>query len=124
MKLNKKEETKNEEKFDLEECCVMWLQESSTGRKYLSGKLPTGEKLVGFYNNRTNDKQPIFRIYATDKDNKATDEVITLWETKSKTDKFYLSGETNEKEQVIGFYGNEKEPKKPYLRIYYKDEKK
>ena len=124
MKINKKE-TKKEEKFDLEECAVMWIQESKDGcYKYLSGKLPTGEKLVGFYNNRTNDKQPLFRIYATNEDNKATDEVITLWETKSKTDKFYLSGETNEKEQVIGFYGNEKEPKKPYLRIYYKDENK
>lgn len=128
MKVTKKEikkEVKEEkEKFDLEECAVLWLQESKEGKKYLAGKLPTGEKIIGFYNNKTNDSQPTFKIYATDDNGSTTDEIITLWETKSKTDKFYLSGVTNENENVIAFYGNEKEPKKPYVMVYYKDENK
>lgn len=125
MKVTKKEVKKEEkEKFNLEECAVLWLQESKEGKKYLTGKLPTGEKIIGFYNNRVNDKQPIFRIFATDEEGKTADEIITLWESISKTDKYYLSGVTNEEEAVIGFYGNEKEPKKPYVMVYYKDENK
>ena len=123
MKYSKKE-TKTEEKqeFDLQELCVLWLNEGKNGYRYLSGYDLNKHRLVGFFNKKENEKQPTLRIYGVDEKGTLTDELITLWESESKKEKIYLSGVTNENEKVIGFYGNEKEKKQPYVRCYLKDE--
>lgn len=122
MKYSKKETKKEQEGFNLQELCVLWLNEGENGYRYLSGYDLNKNRIVGFFNKKVNDKQPTIRIYGLDEKGKLTDELITLWESESKKETTYLSGVTNEEEKVIGFYGNEKEKKQPYVRCYLKDE--
>lgn len=122
MKYTKKETKKEQEGFNLQELCVLWLNEGENGYRYLSGYDLNKNRIVGFFNKKVNDKQPTIRIYGLDEKGKLTDELITLWESESKKETTYLSGVTNEEEKVIGFYGNEKEKKQPYVRCYLKDE--
>lgn len=118
--INRKEESK------LKELSALWLHESKSGLKYLSGNLSEefgSSKLVAYFNtNKKNPKEPDIRIYTLDKEGKQDTEIISLWEYISKNDKRYLTGLTNEKEKVIGFYGNENEEKRPYVRVYLDQE--
>ena len=58
-------------------------------------------------------------------ENPTKEEIITLWATIFKTSgKSGLSGYTNEKENLIGFYGDEKDTKRPYIRIYFAKDNK
>ena len=125
MKYVTKEENKKE-KFDLKECFTLWLNTSKEGNKYLTGYDFNHNRLIGFYNRKVSDKQPIIRIFGVDEEGKTTsEEIITLWDTKFKTSgKTGLSGYTNEKEGIIAFYGDEKETKKPYIRGYFTKENK
>ena len=102
--MRKKEETKTveKEKFNLEEACVMWKKTSKQGKEYLTGHDLNNNKLVGYVNDTKEDKLPRVRIYCLKEDNSMDKEVIVLWETESKAGKTYLSGYTDDKEQVIG----------------------
>lgn len=121
MKYSKKTETKEEkEKFDLQECFTLWLHKGKNDVKYLSGNIHDGNKVVGFFNQKQNDKQPIVRIYDLKEDGSTGEEIITLWEYKSMQGNDYLSGKTNENENIIAFYGDEHQEKRPYIRGYYK----
>lgn len=123
-----KNETKKEEKekFDLKECVTLWLNHSKEGNIYYSGYDFNHNRVIGFDNKKLNDKQPCMRIYGVDEEGKTTkEEIITLWSTTFKTSgKTGLSGYTNEKENLIGFYGDEKDTKRPYIRIYFTKENK
>lgn len=123
-----KNETKKEEKekFDLQECFTLWRNTSKEGNVYLSGYDFNKNRLIGFYNKKLNDKQPTIRIFGVDEEGKTTqEEVITLWDTTFKTSgKDGLSGYTNEKENVIAFYGDEKDTKRPYIRGYFSKDNK
>lgn len=123
-----KNETKTEEKekFDLKECATLWLNTSKEGNVYYSGYDFNHNRVIGFNNKKTNDKQPTIRIYGVDEEGKTTkEEIITLWATIFKTSgKSGLSGYTNEKENLIGFYGDEKDTKRPYIRIYFAKDNK
>ena len=123
-----KNETKTEEKekFDLKECATLWLNTSKEGNVYYSGYDFNHNRIIGFNNKKTNEKQPIIRIYGVDEEGKTTkEEIITLWATIFKTSgKSGLSGYTNEKENLIGFYGDEKDTKRPYIRIYFAKDNK
>lgn len=123
-----KNETKKEEKekFDLQECFTLWRNTSKEGNVYLSGYDFNKNRLIGFYNKKLNDKQPTIRIFGVDEEGKTTqEEIITLWDTTFKTSgKDGLSGYTNEKENVIAFYGDEKDTKRPYIRGYFSKDNK
>lgn len=118
---DKKQETKKEE-FDLQECFTLWIQESKNGMKYLSGYDFNKNRLVGFYNKKTNEKQPSIRIYDVDDKGKlGSEELITLWNTEFKSGKKGLSGNTNENEGIIAFFNTDgTESKKPYIIGYFK----
>lgn len=123
-----KNETKTEEKekFDLQECFTLWRNTSKEGNVYLTGYDFNKNRIIGFYNKKLNDKQPTIRIYGVDEEGKTTqEEIITLWDTTFKTSgKDGLSGYTNEKENVIAFYGDEKDTKRPYIRGYFSKDNK
>ena len=127
MKYTKTEPKKEEkEKFDLQECFTLWRNTSKEGNVYLTGYDFNKNRIIGFYNKKLNDKQPSIRIYGVDEEGKTTqEEIITLWDTTFKTSgKDGLSGYTNEKENVIAFYGDEKDTKRPYIRGYFSKDNK
>lgn len=125
MKYVKKEENKKE-KFDLNECFTLWLNTSKEGNKYLTGYDFNKNRIIGFYNRKVKDTQPIIRIYGVDEEGKTTqEEIITLWDTTFKTSgKTGLSGYTNEKEGIIAFYGDENDTKRPYIKGYFTKDNK
>ena len=121
-----KEEVKKEEKkeeFNLEEAFVLWKHEGNSGTCYLTGNTKEKVKLLGFFNNKKkNPKEPDVRIYTLDEEGKQDEEVCSLWENTSKSGNKYLSGTTNDKENVVAFYNDIDENSKiPYIRAYYKD---
>lgn len=120
MKVNKKEEVKEvkEEKEMLKECLALWLHKSKEGKKFLSGKTYTDDKVIAFFVNGKTENLPKVRVFALDDEGKATDEIVTLWEYEGKSGK-YLSGKTNENEKVVGFYGEENKEARPYIRVYF-----
>ena len=122
---NETEETKKE-KFDLNECFTLWLNTSKEGNKYLTGYDFNKNRIIGFYNKKANDKQPSIRIFGIDDEGKTTsEEIITLWDTTFKTSgKDGLSGYTNEKENIIAFYGDETDTKRPYIKGYFAKDNK
>lgn len=127
MKYVKKEtEETKKEKFDLNECFTLWLNTSKEGNKYLTGYDFNKNRIIGFYNKKANDKQPSIRIYGVDEEGKTTaEEIITLWDTTFKTSgKDGLSGYTNEKENIIAFYGDESDTKRPYIKGYFAKDNK
>lgn len=127
MRYTKTETKENKkEKFDLQECFTLWLNTSKEGNKYLSGYDFNKNRIMGFYNKKANDKQPSIRIYGVDDEGKITkEEIITLWDTTFKTSgKSGLSGYTNEKENLIAFYGDEGDTKHPYIRGYFTKDNK
>lgn len=120
MKVNKKEEVKEVKKEEslLKECLALWLHKSKEGKKFLSGKTYTDDKVIAFFVNGKTENLPKVRVFALDDEGKATDEIVTLWEYEGKTGK-YLSGKTNENEKVVGFYGEEIKEARPYIRVYF-----
>lgn len=119
MRTTKKEEVKEVEKeTKLNECLVLWLHKSKEGKKFLSGKTYTDERVIGFFVAAKNDNMPKIRVYALDEEGKTTEEIVTLWENEGKNGK-YLSGVTNESEKVVAFYGEETKEARPYVRVYF-----
>ena len=126
MKYTKSEqkETKKE-KFDLNECFTLWSNTSKEGNKYLTGYDFNKNRIIAFYNKKSNDKQPSIRIYGVDDEGKMSNEIITLWDTTFKTSgKSGLSGYTNEKENIIAFYGDDETGKKPFIKGYFAKDNK
>ena len=80
-------------------------------------------KVIGFFNtNKKNPKEPDIRIYVLDEKNNIGKEVASLWDSLSKQNVRYLTGITDEKEKLVGFYGNEHEEKRPFIRVYFEEE--
>ena len=127
-KVNSETKTNKEVKdSNLKELMSLWLHESKSGSKYLTGTAqdPTGKfKVVGFFNNSKRDeKDPSVRIYEEVENGSELKEVlVTLWEHTSKSGNAYLTGKDNEDNNVVGFYGKENEEKRPYIRIYTQEE--
>lgn len=108
---------------ELTEAFALWLHKSKANNEYLSG-LTTFEngnvRLVGYFNtNKKNPKEPDIRVYSLNDEGNQDIEVADLWENISKQETRYLSGSTNDKEKLVGFYGDKKEDKKPYIRVYF-----
>lgn len=121
MKVTKKEVKETEEKeTKLNDCLVLWLHKSKEGKKFLSGKTYSDDKVIGFFVPNKGENSPKIRVYALDEEGKATDEIVTLWENEGKSGK-YLTGLTNEKEKLVGFYGEELKEARPYVRVYFQN---
>lgn len=123
MRYTKKEEVKkeNENKFNLQECVILWLNRSKGGVKYLSGFDLNKNRVLGYFNKKNNDNQPSVRVYSINEDGSRGEEIITLWDTESKKGTKMLSGLTNENEKLIGFYGDELKEMRPYIKVYFKE---
>lgn len=117
MKVTKKE-VKEEKETKLNDCLALWLHKSKEGKKFLSGKTYSDDKVIGFFVSNKGENSPKIRVYALDEEGKATDEIVTLWENEGKSGK-YLTGLTNEKEKLVGFYGEELKEARPYVRVYF-----
>ena len=126
----KEKELQKEEaqKTELEEAFVLWRNEAKSGASYLKGYTPEsvmgGVRLVGYFNSKKrNPKEPDIRVYTLDSEGKQDKEVCSLWENVSKTGNQYLTGTTDDKEKIIGFYENyDKGSNRPYIRAYFKQE--
>ena len=119
MKVTKKEVEETKEK-KMNDCVALWLHKSKEGKKFLSGKTYSGEKIIGFFVSNKKENSPKIRVYGLDEEGKVSDEIVTLWENEGKSGK-YLTGLTNEKEKVVGFYGEELKEARPYVRVYFKE---
>lgn len=120
----KKEEVKKSE-FNLKECFILWKNKAKSGLDYLSGKTvdETQVKLIAYYNtNKKNPNEPDIRVYSKNEEGKKDIEVASLWETIGRSDKRYLTGSTNEKEKLVGWYSKLDDEKQPYIRVYYKED--
>ena len=129
-----KETTKTKDKevvneFNLKEAFVLWKKKAKSGNDYLNGYLVDGEGnkvfLTGFFNtNKENPKQPDIRVITSVNEGEESIEVASLWDNISEgKGTRYLTGTTNDKEKLVGFYGNENEEARPYIRVYYKENK-
>lgn len=114
--------TENKE-VQMKEAFALWLHKSKAGNEYLSGSCDESignTKLVGYFNTmKKNPKEPDIRIYTLDPEGHQDKEVADLWENESKNKTRYLSGTSDEKEKLVGFYGDKKEEKRPYIRVYF-----
>lgn len=117
----RKKETEEKEKFNLEEACILWKNTSKGGVDYLRGYDLNKNRVIGFINSDSNEKLPKVKVYSTKADGNMDKELITLWEVKSKQGNVYLSGYTDDKENVIGFYGSLKNENTPFIKIYFKE---
>ena len=125
MKSIKLKEAKyTEKKGELgEEAFVLWKQLSKTGMEYLNGYIiedgKRGSSIVGFFNGKKkNPKEPDIRIYLST-DELAKQEICSLWEHISINEKRYLTGSTDENENITAFYNNSDVENRPYIRAYY-----
>lgn len=117
---NKKE---NENKSELKELFALWKKESTKNTVYYTGNLTIDNKkhdIVVFANNKTNDKQPDYRIYLNDENKKSDDSIISLWKTTAKSGLNYYSGLDNENKKVIAFNNNKSNDFQPDIVGYYK----
>ena len=116
-------ETKKERGDQLTEAFALWLHTSKSGNEYLSGTVSEAlgnTRIVGYFNTmKKNPKEPDVRIYNLDSEGNQDKEIADLWENTSKAEKRYLSGLSDEKEKLVGFYGDKKEEKRPYIRVYF-----
>ncbi len=114
--------TENKE-VQLTEAFALWLHKSKAGNEYLSGLADESignTRLVGYFNTmKKNPKEPDIRIYTLDPEGNQDKEIADLWENQSKNKTTYLSGISDEKEKLVGFYGDNKEDKRPYIRVYF-----
>ena len=125
--IKEKELQKEVQKTELEEAFVLWRNEAKSGASYLKGHTPEkvlgGIGLVAYFNSKKrNPKEPDIRVYSLDSEGKQDKEVCSLWENVSKNGNRYLTGTTDDKEKIIGFYNDTKESNRPYIRSYFKQE--
>lgn len=113
----------NKKGDEIKELFVLWSKTSKNGLNYLSGKLTNEDvNLIGYFNtNKKNPNEPDIRVYNVDAEGKQDHVVCSLWSNVSKNDTEYLSGVTDEKEKVIGFYGDRENTKRPLIRVYIEE---
>ena len=120
----KQKETKKEGAV-LKEVFVLWKKTSKNDLDYLSGMLSnTDDKkyLVGYYNtNKKNPKEPDIRIYILNEEGSQDHEIASLWTSESKNGTTYLTGLTDEKEKLVGFFGDSENETRPLIRVYIEE---
>lgn len=124
--------TQNKEvvnEFNLKEAFVLWKKQSKAGNDYLDGYFvdENGNKvyLKGFFNtNKENPKAPDIRVITSVNEGEESVEVASLWENVSEgKGTRYLTGSTNDKEKLVAFYSKDNKETRPYIRVYYKENK-
>lgn len=106
---------------ELKEIFALWKNKSKANQDYLSGytneeKIEDRMNLVAFFNtDKKNPNEPDIRVYQ--KGEKLTNEVASLWTNVSNKGVKYLSGTDNEGKKIVGFYGDESQEKRPYIRV-------
>lgn len=120
MYSKKKEESK--EKFDLQECFVLWRKVSDKKVEYFTGKDFNNNRIVAFNNEKKSEKQADIRIYSVKEDGTRDIEIASLWKVKFASGKEGLTGITNENEKLIAFYGDINKELRPYIRCYFRKE--
>lgn len=116
----KKKEEKEKEKFDLQECFVLWRKVSDKKVEYYTGHDFNNNHIVAFNNDKKTEKQPDIRIYSVKDDGTRDIEIISLWKTKFNSGHEGLTGITNENEKIIAFYGDINKELRPYIRGYFR----
>ena len=126
MKATVKKETKKVER-KLKHAFVLWKNTGKSGLEYLSGNTSehcgelAGASVTGFFNSKKeNPKAPDIKIYVKGEDDKNV-EIAALWEKVTKNEKRILTGLTNEKEKLVGFYNKSDKENAPYLNVYFED---
>lgn len=118
--------TQEKQQTQVKEVFALWKKESKDGKPYFSGKSRTNVELVAFYNgNKKNPNEPDLRIYAKDENGRAEEkELASMWcKVSEKTGNKYLSGKLNDQEIYLrGFFNNEKDSKRPYIKVYLQTE--
>lgn len=116
--------------FELTEAFVLWKNKAKSGNDYLKGHTAADKEgktvsLIAYFNsNKKNPKEPDIRVYSVNEEGNQDIEVASLWESISESKGTrYLTGTTNDSEKLVAFYGKENEEKRPYLRVYYKENK-
>lgn len=120
MVYKKKEEKEEKEKFDLQECFVLWRKVSDKKVEYFTGHDFNKNRIVAFNNEKKTEKQPDVRVYSVKEDGTRDIEIISLWKTKFASGKEGLTGVTNENEKLIAFYGDINKEARPYIRGYFR----
>lgn len=119
----KQNKTNDKERTELVESFVLWIHKSKSGIEYLTGNLSEklgSTKLVGYFNtNKKNPKEPDIRVYTLDPEGNQDKEIASLWNQISKNDNQYLTGTSDEKERLVGFYNNDDKHNTPYIRVYF-----
>ncbi len=109
--------------FTMQEVFALWKKESKKGDTYFTGQTAEGIYLTGFFNtNKKNPKEPDLRVYIQTKDGIEKEEWLSLWCNVSKNGNKFLTGKLGEK-RVVGFISNGKNPKAPYVRCYFSEDK-
>ena len=109
-----------ERTFTLKEAFVLWKATSKEGKLYFTGKDVEGKKVTGFYNtNKKNPKEPDMRLI-DEKD----EEYASLWCNISKNEKKYLNGSLKEGKKLVGFFAKEENEKRPFVRVYFREDEK
>ena len=116
----KKKEKEEKEKFDLQECFVLWRRVSDKKVEYFTGHDFNKNRIVGFNNEKKTEKQPDIRVYSVKEDGTRDIEIISLWKTKFASGKEGLTGVTNENEKLLAFYGDINKEARPYIRGYFR----
>ena len=123
----KKVEEKEVKENTMKDLCTLWEHVTDNDVTYLSGHLSEDlgfKKVIAFYNKeKRNEKEPDIRVYSLDDENKKDMQIISLWDQVSKQGVKYLSGVTNEQENVVAFYNQEENEKQPKIRVYLKESK-
>lgn len=118
--------TTNNNKSNLEEVFALW--ENKKGDKvYYTGKTIGDDpiRLVAFVNTtKKNPNQPDIQVYEQKEKGEEKPQLASLWQNKTKSGKFYLSGKDNEEKAIVGFYNdNTQNGKYPAIRVYYSTNK-
>ncbi len=123
MRVTKQETEKQETvNTNLVELCTLWKHVSEHDQEYLSGMLSeelNHQRVIGFYNiTKKNEKEPDIRIYSLNDENKKDINIMSLWNQTSKDNKKYLSGITNDNENIVAFFNENDDDKQPIIRVY------
>lgn len=116
--------------WNLEEAFALWAKHSKDGSKYYEGIDCNGNKLIAFINSKKkNPKEPdiqVNEVIGEGNKGRKLKQVAALWSKEAKNKNVYLSGNTTEKEYLVGWYNKHatKENMQPSIRVYFQEESK
>lgn len=115
--------TNNTEKSKkLEQAFALWKHKAKSGSAYFTGGTRENP-IIAYYNTKKkNPKEPDLRVYKLI-ENEIGDEICSLWVNSNDNGKQWLTGKFNDK-KVVGFIYKGDNEKRPYISVYYQEDKK